>query len=97
MRAAKLIALLLPESHACQRDEFDIETTTALMRDHEGRMSLRPLTHDMPFAEQVVTTGCFRRGKPIIDPTTREVMGYEMEMLSDHEMRTSGMRLQLGF
>jgi hypothetical protein len=51
----------------------------------------------MPFAEQVVTTGCFRRGKPIIDPTTREVMGYEMEMLSDHEMRTSGMRLQLGF
>jgi hypothetical protein len=25
------------------------------------------------------TTGCFRRGKPIHDPQTREIIGYEME------------------
>jgi hypothetical protein len=26
-----------------------------------------------------LTTGCFRRGKAIRDPRTREVIGYEME------------------
>jgi hypothetical protein len=97
MRAAKIIALLLPESHNASRDEFDVETATALMRDHDGRMTLSPLTHHMPFAEQVMTTGCFRRGKPIIDPVTRDVMGYEMEMVTESEMRTPNMRLQLGY
>ncbi len=96
MRAANLIALLLPESTDSRPGEFAVETATVLMRDHEGRMSLQPLTPEMPFAEQVMTTGCFRRGKPIIDPVSREVMGYEMEMLSDSEMQMSGARLQLG-
>jgi hypothetical protein len=96
MRAAKLIALLLPEADASRsRDEFDVDTATALMCDHEGRMSLAPLTREMPFAEQVMTTGCFRRGKAIIDPVSREVMGYEMEMISDAEMRSSHARLEL--
>ena len=98
MQAAKLIALLLPESNdSRRRDEFDVDTATALMRDDEGRMSLAPLTREMPFAEQVMTTGCFRRGKAIVDPVTREVMGYEMEMISDAEMRMSGARLELSY
>jgi len=103
MRARQIIALLLPESkhRAAQRDVHDVSMTTALMRDDEGRMSLQPLTHDMtyamPFQEQVMTTGCFRRGKPIIDPMTREVIGYEMEMLTGPEARLSNARLQLDF
>jgi hypothetical protein len=51
----------------------------------------------MPFDEQIMTTGCFRRGKPIIDPVTREVMGYEMEMMSEAEFRMSGARLELSY
>lgn len=97
MRAAQIIGWLLPESHDKRRDEFDVETATALMRDHEGRMSLAPLDRGMPFEEQMMTTGAFRRGKPIIDPVTREVMGYEMEMISDAELRMSGARLELSY
>jgi hypothetical protein len=102
MRAAQIIALLLPESKqdAPEQDALALETATALMRDAEGRMSLQPLTHEltreMPFKEQVMTTGCFRRGKPIVDPTTREVIGYEMEMITGPEARLSSARLQLG-
>jgi len=28
-----------------------------------------------------MSTGCFRRGKPIVDPLTHEHLGYEMEMI----------------
>ena len=77
MRAAQIIAFLLPESRASRRNLFDVDTATALIRDDQGRMSLQPtkdLAHELPFAEQVMTTGCFRRGKEIIDPVTREVL-----------------------
>jgi hypothetical protein len=33
------------------------------------------------FERAARTTGCFRRGKAIRDPRTREVMGYEMEQV----------------
>jgi hypothetical protein len=95
MRNSKLIALLLPESPDQHAKELGLQTATALVRDHEGRMSLHPFTKDMPFADQAMTTGCFRRGKAIIDPVSREVMGYEMEMLEDTEMGISQARLQL--
>jgi hypothetical protein len=103
MRAVQIIALLLPESKqgVAHDDAVGVETATALMRDEEGRMSLQPLTrdltHEMPFKEQVMTTGCFRRGTPIVDPMTREVIGYEMEMIVGPEARLSNARLQLGF
>jgi hypothetical protein len=101
MRAAQIIGWLLPESHTRRRDEFDVDTATALMRDHDGRISLAPLTREqtreMPFEEQIMTTGCFRRGNPIIDPVTREVMGYEMEMISEAELRMSGARMELSY
>ena len=98
MRAAQIIALLLPESKQdAHPDAFAVDTTTALMRDEDGRMSLKPVTKDMPFLEQMMTTGCFRRGKPIIDPLSREIIGYEMEMIAAPEARLAGARLQLGF
>jgi hypothetical protein len=97
MRASQIIALLLPDSY---RDEKPaVEPATALLRDHEGRMSLEPVTADMAgetrFMEQMMTTGCFRRGKPIVDPTTRQIMGYEMEMVVDAEAQLFNTRLQL--
>jgi hypothetical protein len=95
MRVPKIIALLLPESKQDFAHGDELAHATALLRDEDGRMSLQPFTHDMPFTEQAITTGCFRRGKPIIDPTTREVIGYEMEMISGLEAHIAGARLQL--
>src|SRR5712671_5949602 len=103
MRAAQIIALLLPETNSGtdRQDNLGVDTATALLRDDEGRMSLQPFTHDMthelPFREQVMTTGCFRRGKPIVDPMTREVIGYEMEMITGPEARRSNAHLQWSF
>lgn len=69
----EIIALLLPETGP--------EPATALVRRADGQMSLEPVTRDAGFAREALTTGCFRRGKPILDPVSREVMGYEMEMV----------------
>jgi hypothetical protein len=94
MRASEIIALLMPEPK--QSTEEMTEPATALLRDADGRMSLQPITSEMTFAEQVMTTGCFRRGKPIIDPMTREIMGYELEMIAAPEARQLNARLLLG-
>jgi hypothetical protein len=45
-------------------------------------MSLEAIESDEEFERTARTTGCFRRGKAIRDPETREVIGYEMEEVS---------------
>lgn len=50
-----------------------------LVRDAEGRMRLQDVSRDSVMARYAMSTGCFRRARPIVDPVTREVMGYEME------------------
>ncbi len=43
-------------------------------------MAVEALGLDSAFRNhRPTTTGVFRRGKPIIDSATREIMGYEME------------------
>ena len=44
-------------------------------------MSLQNVNPDSAFGRQAMRTGCFRRGKPIIDPVSRQMIGYEMEMV----------------
>ena len=34
---------------------------------------------DAGFAHQAIQTGAFQRGNPIIDPVTKQTVGYEME------------------
>jgi len=83
MRTAQVIALLLPDSiyEANAQAPRSGRNATALVRDAEGRMTLEEVTTDNAFMEKMVDTGCFRRGKPIVDPVSRQIMGYEMEML----------------
>jgi hypothetical protein len=50
-----------------------------LVRSADGRVSLEPIESQEEFEREARTTGCFRRGKPIRDPDTQEVIGYEME------------------
>jgi len=51
-----------------------------LVRQADGRVLLEPVTEE-EFERTARTTGCFRRGKPIHDPHTHEVIGYEMEQV----------------
>lgn len=52
-----------------------------LVRLPDGRVSLEPVVSEEEFERAARTTGCFRRGKPIHDPHTHEVIGYEMEQV----------------
>lgn len=86
MQIAEVIALLLPEETS--DPDLGIDTgvhvrarnATALVRDVEGTMRLETVYDDA--GDEMLNTGCFRRGKPIIDPMTRQVMGYELEMVA---------------
>jgi hypothetical protein len=52
-----------------------------LVRCADGRVTLEPVESQEEFDRAARTTGCFRRGKPIRDPNTHEVIGYEMEQV----------------
>lgn len=52
-----------------------------LVRRADGRVALEPVESEEQFERTARTTGCFRRGKPIHDPFTHEVIGYEMEQV----------------
>jgi hypothetical protein len=52
-----------------------------LVRRPDGRVVLEPVESEEEFERAARTSGCFRRGKPIRDPHTHEVIGYEMEQV----------------
>jgi hypothetical protein len=52
-----------------------------LVRRSDGQVALEPVQSEEEFELAARTTGCFRRGKPIHDPFTHEVIGYEMEQV----------------
>jgi hypothetical protein len=55
------------------------EGAMQLVRGPDGEIELRPVESAEEFQRIARTTGCFRRGKPIRDPASREIIGYEME------------------
>ena len=77
---AEFIALLLDEvdpvtaAGAVQ----ELPWPSVLVRRADGRMAVESMSQHRE-APRKVTTGVFRRGSPIVDPDTQEVMGYEME------------------
>jgi hypothetical protein len=50
-----------------------------LVRKSDGRVSLEAIESEEEFERTARTSGCFRRGKPIRDPVSHQVIGYEME------------------
>jgi hypothetical protein len=85
MQTAKVIAFLMPETtvEVFTGPNSLAQGATALLRDAQGKITIEPVTKDSAFVEQMMTTGCFRRGKAIIDPVSRQIMGYEMEMIAN--------------
>jgi hypothetical protein len=73
---AEVIAVLLSEGES--RTDSG---ATMLIRNADGQMSLQNVNPDSPMGRHAMRTGCFRRGKPIIDPVSRQMIGYEMEMV----------------
>lgn len=55
------------------------ETAQVLIREKNGDISLQKADLESTFGQYAIQTGAFRRGNPIIDPVTRETLGYEME------------------
>jgi hypothetical protein len=84
MQTSQVIALLLPDSPPESPLTHPLRmghNAMALMRNAEGQMTVEEVVADNDFMRKLLDTGCFRRGKPIVDPVSREVMGYEMEMI----------------
>jgi len=78
--SCEIIALVLGESgdHRWHAGQFG-KGAQRLVRRPDGRVVLEAVESQEKFDRTAQTTGCFRRGKPIRDPQTREVIGYEME------------------
>jgi hypothetical protein len=51
---------------------------TVLLRTADGRLQVRQLPAPELPADGIPTLGVVHRGKPIVDPLSREVVGYEM-------------------
>jgi hypothetical protein len=70
----EVIALLPPDDRSDGR-----QVSKALVRFADGRMAIEELSADT--ARVQAPPPRFRRSHPIIDPATREVIGYEMEQV----------------
>lgn len=74
MMDREVIALLPPDDRTDGR-----QVSKALVRFADGRMGVEELCDATRKAQAPSTY--FRRSHPIIDPSTREVIGYEMEQV----------------
>jgi hypothetical protein len=76
----EVIALLLGDGNGRRfRTGSSCEGAQRLVRRSDGQVSLEAIESQEEFERTARTTGCFRRGKAIRDPSTREIIGYEME------------------
>ncbi len=79
----EVIALLLDEADGRPRPASELaRRAQCLIRDAEGHIALQAVESEEQFDRTARTTGCFRRGKEIRDPRSREVIGYEMEQVT---------------
>jgi hypothetical protein len=77
----EVIALLFPEQSPATGAVVPL--VTALLRDAEGLMQLRRVEPSPALLRRARLSGRLDSGKPIIDPVTREVIGYEIEPIAD--------------
>lgn len=78
--SSEVIALLFPEKSATGGA---VPLVTALLRDAQGLMELRKLVPDATLLRRARVAGRMNSGTPIVDPATREVIGFEIEPLPD--------------
>jgi hypothetical protein len=77
---SEVIALVLPDAEPGKSGRVS-RSAHMLVRNAAGNISLESVDMDSPLGQYAMTTGCFRRGKTIFDPVSRQILGYEMEMI----------------
>jgi hypothetical protein len=73
----EVIALLFPEPSRAR--EGSVQSVLALVRDEQGLMEVKSLRPDVALIKRARVTGRVNCGTPILDPITREVIGYEID------------------
>lgn len=63
-------------------DDDGAERATVILRDGAGNVSMKQMSTQDGLAQRAASTDRFRRGKPIVDPVSREVVGYELERVA---------------
>lgn len=63
-------------------DDDGTERATVILRDAAGNVTLKQMNAHDGLAHRAANTDRFRRGKPIVDPVSREVVGYELERVA---------------
>jgi hypothetical protein len=79
----EVIAVVLPEDAGVRiaGDSSGESRATLLIRESDGRVVLETVAASSLRGQIAKTLGCFRRRTPIIDPVSRQIMGYELEMV----------------
>jgi hypothetical protein len=80
-RGFEIIALVLGEPNDRWHSGQLGRGAQRLVRRPDGTVTLEPVRSQEEFERDSLITGCFRRGQPIRDPETHEVIGYEMEQV----------------
>jgi hypothetical protein len=77
---AEVLAILIDESdESADSGNIDFAATSCLLRDATGVMSIKPTRSSEALRLGLENSGVFRRGTPIVDPVSGDVIGYELE------------------
>ena len=77
-KRSEVIAVLLPELDS-EGGTRQPGAATMIVRRADGQFVLETIDARVALAQRAANTGCFRKGKPIFDPQSREIVGHEME------------------
>jgi hypothetical protein len=77
--AEEVLALLFPEPASSGNPSASV---TAFVRDPQGGLMLASVVPNRSLLESAKVAGRFKSGTPILDPHTREIIGYELSPLA---------------
>jgi hypothetical protein len=75
----EVLALLFPEPASAGSPSLSV---TAFVRDPQGGLMLASVVPSRTLLESARVTGRWNSGTPILDPHTREIIGYELSPLA---------------
>lgn len=75
----EVLALLFPEPASAGNPAASV---TAFVRDPHGGLMLASVVPSRTLLEMAKVTGRWNSGTPILDPQTREIIGYELAPLA---------------
>ena len=70
---SQIVAVLMPENLTAQAEAM----ATVMVRNANGELSVHMLSTQTPLGRQLLADELQRKRVPIVDPVSRQVMGYE--------------------